>query len=627
MNIEEKFRSWLLKQRSERTGKLLAKSSITTYVNTALNFMGESPDIDMNVNLFEITNIEELHKVKTEISSTIGDEKFKKSNYSLYSSTYKLYEKFINDGANPYSDFIQFSKDLRDSWIAEDKENTISRNEFSNEYTLENFKNMTLEEYAIGDNDNRVSSSKDSLCYKLERGKYSNNGSVRGGTSSKFGIYMSGSGEWKGDKEKILDNPEEYYANIKSRLVYFVESLDEIDKKYDEFRAEKYKALKTKIAYMLKPDMFIRIYSEGVVRTLAKYFDVDEKYMKNYCTIVLNREVAKKIQSIKECNNISYSMINTLIWSFHEEVLKDGGTKTIENNEDEVVDNIEEDSIRESLFVGDDFIDRFRNLLKRKQNVIIQGPPGTGKTYVASKLLKLGITDKRPTVVETIQFHQSYSYEEFIEGYRPTGNNSFVLKDGVFKEFVNKAKSDSERDYVLLIDEINRTNLSKVFGELMMLIEPDKRTESLTLPYSNAKFTIPKNIYIVGTMNTADRSISMVDYALRRRFAFIDLDPQFYVDGKPNNKLLSELVDDKYLNNDDALFICNNFHNLNKFIIENLGKGFTVGHSYFVTKYEFGFSDTYNEIIEYEVKPLLEEYFFDDQDKVEEALRIIKLNE
>lgn len=170
------------------------------------------------------------------------------------------------------------------------------------------------------------------------------------------------------------------------------------------------------------------------------------------------------------------------------------------------------------------------SLLKNKKNIILQGAPGVGKTFAAKRLAYSMMGVKDSSRVMMVQFHQSYSYEDFIMGFRPA-STGFELKKGPFYSFCKKAETDIENDYFFIIDEINRGNLSKIFGELFMLIENDKRGVSLQLLYSDEKFSVPANVYIIGMMNTADRSLAMLDYALRRRFAFFEFSPAFETEG------------------------------------------------------------------------------------------------
>ena len=214
--------------------------------------------------------------------------------------------------------------------------------------------------------------------------------------------------------------------------------------------------------------------------------------------------------------------------------------------------------------------------------------------------------------VMMVQFHQSYSYEDFIMGFRPSATG-FELKKGVFYNFCKKAEVDSDNEYFFIIDEINRGNLSKIFGELFMLIENDKRGNSLQLLYSNEKFMVPKNVYIIGMMNTADRSLAMLDYALRRRFAFFDIKPGFETPGF--HKYSITLDNEKF----NKLISC--VENLNRVITsdESLGEGFCIGHSYFCNLRPDTFeNDWLYDVVEYELIPLLREYWFDEPIKVRE---------
>lgn len=264
------------------------------------------------------------------------------------------------------------------------------------------------------------------------------------------------------------------------------------------------------------------------------------------------------------------------------------------------------------VFMPEEEYDKLSGILRIKKNIILQGAPGVGKTFVAKRIAfsMMGVKDVERVMM--VQFHQSYSYEDFIMGFRPS-TDGFELKRGAFYNFCKKAEIDGDNDYFFIIDEINRGNLSKIFGELFMLIENDKRGVSLQLLYSDEKFSVPKNIYIIGMMNTADRSLAMLDYALRRRFAFFEIKPGFTTDGFREYRM--SLENEKF----DKLIAC--VESLNNVISndESLGDGFCIGHSYFCNL----LPDTINDqilsgIVEYESIPLLKEYWFDEPTKVKD---------
>ena len=292
-----------------------------------------------------------------------------------------------------------------------------------------------------------------------------------------------------------------------------------------------------------------------------------------------------------------------------------------------------EDFLQEVVFLEKNY-NQLLNLIKRKKNIILQGPPGVGKSFIAKKLAYSIMGCKDETRVQFIQFHQSYSYEDFIQGFRPV-KDGFDLKNGVFYSFCRKAQDDQNNDYYFIIDEINRGNISKIFGELMMLIEEDKRGQefAIHLTYSDKdkpKFFIPDNVYVIGMMNTADRSLAMIDYALRRRFVFYSINPLFEEEDIFKNHLINIGLEEEL-----AKKIISRFKTLNQKISEDdsLGDGFKIGHSYFCGQEHVNDDhesendeDWYNSIINYEIAPLLKEYWFDNLETAQEEIDKLNIN-
>jgi 5-methylcytosine-specific restriction protein B len=304
----------------------------------------------------------------------------------------------------------------------------------------------------------------------------------------------------------------------------------------------------------------------------------------------------------------------------YEEIMR-----LIRRDNPEPVEDEEEETEENTIYSDEDFLNdvymdmhqlqTLKSLLNRKKNLILQGAPGVGKTFAAIRLAYAIMGEKDEDRVKIIQFHQNYSYEDFVMGYKPNAEKGFSLVNGIFYDICQQAKLHHDVPYFLIIDEINRGNLSKIFGELLQLIEADYRDSPIQLAYNKQRFSVPSNLYLIGMMNTADRSLAMIDYALRRRFSFYEMKPAF------ENSSFKEYVEEKHdprLNN-----LVKALMELNKVIADDdsLGNGFCIGHSYLCNlegKYDL------ESIVEYDIVPMLREYWFDNDERFNNEARKLR---
>ena len=358
-------------------------------------------------------------------------------------------------------------------------------------------------------------------------------------------------------------------------------------------------------------------------------------------------EVAKKINAASnynrinnQCSNGAYSAAMGLYVRFLIAREHDAGKYMLVIDEEHTVNFVSRDTdvtspvpssasysideiINDGCFVEREKLKFMLKRLQTKKNIILQGPPGTGKTWLAKRLAFALIEEKNDSNVKAVQFHPNLAYEDFVRGWRPSGDGKLTLVDGPFMEIINTAKADKSTRYVVVIEEINRGNPAQIFGEMLTLLEVDKRTADNALELSYRKCDgervyIPSNLYIIGTMNIADRSLALVDLALRRRFAFIDLKPTF---GDVWRKWLCS----KYKMNPELVrTIENKIQSLNQEISRDscLGEQCCIGHSYVTPSSESDVENAhewFRQVVETEIGPLLDEYWYDSSDTAKKA--------
>ena len=521
--------------------------------------------------------------------------------------------------------FIEASKD----YISKDKFfETLEDNKskFIERFPLEKLVDMPIEEYIVL-KANYPDTYNDVFTYWLER-KKEIGGAIGGGNASKFYIYMDNTGRYcigYGNKKRYVEGDElKYeYNELISKIVKSIELAKEDNiEGIKELNPPLWNMVLLKILSIYVPDKFIDIYSSSVLIPLAEILNLDiDKSPENI--IEINYLATKRLREMDEFKEWEMFKLSNLVW---ETISK--STRSISNE----VDELNEDN----------------------KNFILYGPPGTGKTYnVINKALEIidpegyseiaadndreTILNKYKELVDKGQiafctFHQSYGYEEFIEGLKSDGKGNFVTEDGILKRiaynaayeglkdeykedevsyddkkrkvnnYINKEKAFKEaKKFVLIIDEINRGNISKIFGELITLLEEDKRIGTsnqivANLPYTKEKFSLPNNLYIIGTMNTSDKSIAQIDIALRRRFIFEEM--------MPNYEILDEI---------DGIELDKLLITINERVEFLLDRDHLIGHAYFVNCNSY--SDIINVVIN-KIIPLLQEYFYGDNEKV-----------
>ena len=512
----------------------------------------------------------------------------------------------MTNNENPFEVFQNFYENKKSEFEQRFDKNLM--NDFLKRWPLNKFKDIKLNQYV------QWFGKQNTLSYELEHGKYKHLWiGIWWGSAFKFWIFYSKEKQTYVTKKykDWVDNPDEAWGEIKWKLIDFFDSINTA-KNPEDIREDELlqwmNMVLCKLASYYFPDKVINIANRDWLIDFLEFFEIpyDSKYTWVQLAFLLKKEIKKHLPN--------------LLWDKHDFML--GSWLVLFKDRLEKNMGYTKQDFLEDVFITWAQYDDIKNLLERKKNIILQWAPWVWKTYMAKRLAYSLMWNKDNDKIWAIQFHQSYAYEDFIE-WNTLKDNSVEPKKWIFYKFCKKAEEDPQNNYYFIIDEINRWNLSKIFGELLMLIENDKRWKtSLNLAYSDEPFSVPENLYIIWMMNTADRSLALLDYALRRRFSFVDVEPAF--------ESKNTAFDEYKLRVNNPLFdeVINLIININKKIEDDdsLWKWFRIWHSYFCWldwKSDSEIKSSLISTLKYDIIPMLREYWFDEPRKLEEIEWIV----